>query len=395
MVTTNVNSKDVHKLKMLSTNAAGLRNGKVKSLKQEILHANANIVTIQETHYPKKGRFQMNNMVVFEAIRKKKGGGTLIAINKDLKPKLVEEYEDEFELLVVEIEAEDSEIRIISGHGPQENWAEEKRMPFFVALETEIEKAELAGKSVVIEMDANSKLGKKYIPNDPHNISTNGITLATIVERHNLIVANGSDKCIGTITRKRVTKYRTEQSAIDIVMISNEMEKHMDKVHIDEDRKHVVKSIRKTKKGIKVKESDHNTIITEFNIKMKEPDEKETNEIYNLKNKDCQRKFKEYTTHTKMLSSVFNKDDDVEYLTNRLLKKIDGCIAINFNKIRVTNKTKEKTDILYDKMRELKGKNDEKSKQELNEVIESIAEKEDANFRKIVAEVDDVKPVYY
>ena len=32
------------------------------------------------------------------------------------------------------------------GSGPQENWDEERRMPFFIALETEKVKAELAGK---------------------------------------------------------------------------------------------------------------------------------------------------------------------------------------------------------------------------------------------------------
>ena len=45
----------------------------------------------------------MPNFVVFEAIRKKKGGGTIVAVHQDLKPKLIEEYNDEFELLVVEI----------------------------------------------------------------------------------------------------------------------------------------------------------------------------------------------------------------------------------------------------------------------------------------------------
>ena len=67
----------------------------------------------------------------------------------------------------------DRTIRVISGYGPQENWPEDKRRPFFVALETEVEKANLAGKSVIIELDANAKLGKKYIPNDPHEISPN------------------------------------------------------------------------------------------------------------------------------------------------------------------------------------------------------------------------------
>ena len=92
--------------------------------------------------------------VIFESIRKKKGGGTLIAAHEDFDPKLIEEYSDDFELLVVEINTQERSIRVITGYGPQENWEEGKRLPFFMALETEIERAELAGKSVIVEMDA-------------------------------------------------------------------------------------------------------------------------------------------------------------------------------------------------------------------------------------------------
>ena len=56
----------------------------------------------------------------------------------------------------------------------QENWDESRSLSFFIALEAEIVKTELAGKPVIIEMDANSKLGKDYIPLDPHKISPNG-----------------------------------------------------------------------------------------------------------------------------------------------------------------------------------------------------------------------------
>ena len=38
---------------------------------------------------------------------KKKGGGTMCAVREELKPKLIEEYSEQFELLVVEIEGED------------------------------------------------------------------------------------------------------------------------------------------------------------------------------------------------------------------------------------------------------------------------------------------------
>ena len=65
MVSTQVKNETSQDIKLLYTNAVGLRNGKVKSLKQEILHTKANIMTIQETHYAKKGRFQMKKHDVF------------------------------------------------------------------------------------------------------------------------------------------------------------------------------------------------------------------------------------------------------------------------------------------------------------------------------------------
>ena len=91
-------------LNLFSTNGAGVIGGKVSSLKAQVKLVNANVVPIQETHARRKGRIQIPEMVVFEAIRKAKGGGTLIASHKSLNPRLIELYEDEFELLVVELE---------------------------------------------------------------------------------------------------------------------------------------------------------------------------------------------------------------------------------------------------------------------------------------------------
>ena len=42
---------------------------------------------------------------------------------------------------------------------------------FFTALEEEINKAEMEGKSILIPMDANSKLSKHIIEMDPHDQS--------------------------------------------------------------------------------------------------------------------------------------------------------------------------------------------------------------------------------
>ena len=141
--------------------------------------AMSHIVTLQETNFEQKGKTHMDKcFVIFEAIRKNKGGGTAVAIHEDLKPKLIKEFSDQFELLVVEIKAKDTDVRIISGYGPQEDIEEDKRGKFFIALETKVEKAELDGKSIIIELDANSKLGKRCIPNDPHDMSPNGVLLS-------------------------------------------------------------------------------------------------------------------------------------------------------------------------------------------------------------------------
>ena len=123
------------------------------SLRSKVRNTQANIVTIQETHSTQKGKILMySEFVVFESIRNEKGGGKLVAIHEDLNPHLIEEYSNKFELIVVEVDTNEMSVRNISGYGPQENWekGKEKRLPFFVALETDIEKSHLAGNSVII-----------------------------------------------------------------------------------------------------------------------------------------------------------------------------------------------------------------------------------------------------
>ena len=198
-------------------------------------------------------------------------------------------------------------------------------------------------------------------------------------------------KCEGVITRRRKTKQRVEESVIDFVLVSSDMAQDMIKMEIDEERKYVLTKMTKTKKGIKIKESDHNVIITEFNEKTK-PHVKEKLEVYNLKNKDCQKRFKEFTTNTKMFSTVFeNGESEVDVLTKRLMKKIDGAIAKNFRKNRVNQKQDEEEIKLFDRRRDLKDKMDEESINELKDTNEKLANKAAENFIKLQKEICDAK----
>ena len=110
-------------------------------------------------------------------------------------------------------------------------------------------------------------MGPQYIEADPHSHLPNVRILAGIVDRHNLVVVNGlSDKCEGLITRKRVTVDKTEKSIIDHVIISDDLKSLLVSLNIDEDRKHVLEKVTKTKLGIVRTKSDHNVLITRFGI---------------------------------------------------------------------------------------------------------------------------------
>ena len=126
---------------------------KINSFKSELKRSGAGLFTLQETHYSTKGKVVIEDFEVFEAIRKgKEKGGTMIGAHKALNPVLINELNDPFEMLVIEITVANKDIRVISGYGPQESWEPAKREPFFQALdlEEEIVKAELDGKSILI-----------------------------------------------------------------------------------------------------------------------------------------------------------------------------------------------------------------------------------------------------
>ena len=47
-----------------------------------------------------------------------------------------------------------------------------------------------------------------------------------------------------------------------------------------------------------------------------------------------------------MLSSIIESKEDINVLTKRLIKKINGCIAMNFKKVRINTSKKGAEDKL-------------------------------------------------
>ena len=154
-------TKVTKSLPIFSANGAGVVT-KIQSLLNNITELGAGLITLQETHFARKGKLngKICDFEIFEAIRKKQKGGTLIGAHRSLDPVLIEEYSEDFELLVVEVRIGTKDVRIISGYGPQENWKMDERLPFFTALEQEILKAKLHGKAVYIQMDETVSLAQ-------------------------------------------------------------------------------------------------------------------------------------------------------------------------------------------------------------------------------------------
>ena len=86
----------------------------------------------------------------------KEQGGSMLVFHEDLNPTLIKEYEESFELIVVKTKTEQKPIRVITGYGPEENWKEDERLALWIALKEEIATAELNGRSVILQMDANA-----------------------------------------------------------------------------------------------------------------------------------------------------------------------------------------------------------------------------------------------
>ena len=380
---------------MLSNNIAGLKS-KIQTFKSKLKETNSSLFTLQETHFLKKGQLEIKDYEIFEAIRKnKERGGTLLGAHKDLKPFLIKQYEDEFELLVVEIEIEGEQIRVITGYGPQETWPEAQRYPFFVALDAEILDSILGGKSIIIQLDANSKLGSKYIENDPHPQSLNGKLLSDIIERHKLIVVNGMTSiCEGKITRKRVTSKAVEESIIDFVIVDDQLAGRVKKMIVDDKKEHVLTGFVKNKNKVSSNstESDHMTLITSFNMNFSTDRRNNKLELFNVKNKKGLETFKQLTNDTVALSSSIVDSRDVNMNCNIFLKRLNNVMHKSFNKIRVVERTDPEIDELLKERNRLRFKSDVESIQELNKVERKLADlcAED-NYRMIKDEINGMK----
>ena len=89
-------------------------------------------------------------------------------------------------------------------------------------------------------MDANAKIGKVKLNDDPNEQSNNGKIMLDMVQRQGLVVANVLDQCEGVITRERISGDKIEKAVLDYIVICEQMKEFLEQVIVDEERIHVL-----------------------------------------------------------------------------------------------------------------------------------------------------------
>ena len=224
----NKNKSRKIKVSILGNNANGLAS-KLDSLENNIREFQP---TIQETKLCKKGLVNIQNYQIYEHTRTDSGGGGLMtAVHGNCISVVVSSDESsQLEILVVQVRVGEYNIRVINAYGPQEDSKSDEKTEFWQSIESEIIFAKEEECLVLLQIDANVKVGCQVIKNDLHSTSENGEILLNLVNRQNLVIVKSLPICKGVITRDRVTIAGREQSVIDYVIACDALGEHLEKL---------------------------------------------------------------------------------------------------------------------------------------------------------------------
>ena len=263
---------DKQKIKILYSNANGLKS-KLESLCPIIEELDPTIICITEPKIKTyDGAISIKGYCDPIELRRqnKQGGGIWIIYKKSLKDKItvLEVGDDDNEQVWINIRLGCKDIILGLVYGKQESRTRvNSNFTFFDKIDYYAVKAKNEGKALIILGDFNVKIGDNIKGNHP-KITTGGKKLMKIVNKRKLNVLNTSDKCQGLWTRVSTTdKNNVNKKAIlDYALVNQKGFDKFDRMIIDEDRRYVLERVGK----YSIKESDHNTMVLDFNFKKKD-----------------------------------------------------------------------------------------------------------------------------
>ena len=369
------------KLRLLGVNAAGIK-CKLKSFNDLLKRVEPHIWSVQETKLK-------NNEVLKSEVTEKyqihylnrklsEGGGLAVGIDRNIESVLIREGDDMTEVIVVQIMLEKMPIRIVAGYGPQENAIKAKKDAFWEFLEEETIEADNNNQGLIIQIDGNLHAGPQFIKNDPNNQNTNGKLFMNFLDRNpGLIVGNTLKVCEGTITRTRRLENRTENAILDFLIINEKLHPFLTEMKIDDKREYPLCNFYQAKKNKRIIESDHNSIIANFDISIQKQ-KPERIEMFNLRNTNCLELFTKETQENTYLVKCLENGLPLEKQSKDWLKIFKSILYKCFRKIRVVDKEQHETNLVRERLKlKSKVKKPDISEEMKIEINDKIAEIED------------------
>ena len=319
-------------------------------------------VMLQETKLTTCLKSKLKGYVLFPPDIRKRSGIVLTAVASHLSPIHVPLEVEDVDIVVVEAVVGNQKIRLINAYGPQETESKYIRNKFWEVIETEVVNAKNEGCFLIIEMDANAKLGPDIIPNDPNPMSSNGSLLWGVISRQKLTCLNSDPRCKGSITRYRKTTIGEERSILDFVLVCENMFAYFQSMMIDESRDlTLTKFINSAGNRVK-KVSDHNVIHATFKLRVKRNKKSPRIEMFDFKNADSQKIFLELTENSQKLRNLGGMPYSPSTKSRLFFKSLNNICHRSFKKIRICSgalfnaKRKERHEKLFQKKTELENR---------------------------------------
>ena len=365
------NKMDQSNICIMGVNAAGITS-KMNSFKNVVRQLKPSIFFVEETKLKRQGKLKLENYEIFELNRKnKQGGGIAIGMVKELKPVWISEGDDNIEVLTIEAEIDGVKTRCVGAYGPQEYERLENKKAFWNRLSIEVEDALENEAGFILQMDGNLWGGPEIVKNDPNPCNENGKFFKIFLNKYpHLKVVNSMNLCEGVITRKRITKKKTETSVLDFFVVCEQILQFVNRMVVDEVKQYGLSNYFHSNGDSHKKDSDHNTLI--LYLKLRLPDFKnERQEMFNFKNEDGQKTFFSLTNNTTKLSKCFETIENVDTQAQKWFKELNSMFQQSFRKIRIKkNQKPTKLSTLFDKRCSLK--NEMKKTGQTDSIIDEL-----------------------
>eukprot|EP00112_Aurelia_sp_Birch-Aquarium-sp1_P004051 Seg1459.6 transcript_id=Seg1459.6/GoldUCD/mRNA.D3Y31 product="hypothetical protein" protein_id=Seg1459.6/GoldUCD/D3Y31 len=200
---------------------------------------------------------------------RKHGGGIWISHTKRFynKVKVLEMGDDDNEQICLDVQIGNKTLLLGVVHGKQETRTNDDNREKSVGMIEEYAiKAQKEGKFLAVIGDFNMRLGLDE-KSGSKSTSAGGKKLLKVISKRKLRIVNQSKQCFGKWTRISTTNPNNEamKSVLDLIIANDKCFNSVSKMLIDEEREYILEKVTK----YKINESDHNTIIANFDFSHK------------------------------------------------------------------------------------------------------------------------------